>query len=1427
MTLRPVSTPDALQAKRGELLQRLMRQRVAAAGAPMIPRAAPDASVVPTTLVQQGIWFLEALSPVPSLHSMTLSLRLIGRLDVEALTTAMNAIVARHEILRTTFSAPEGHPIQSVASTRTLVPCRANLRSRDASAREREALALVTAEVERPFDLATGPLLRMMVVEMADDEHLLIVICHHMVFDGWSGGVLLTELSALYDAIRHGRAPTLPELRIQYADYALWQQERLRSAAHQEQLEYWMRQLHQAPSDLLLPTDRPRPAQQSFCGASRSFEIDKNLVEDLLVLSRREGVTLFVTVFAAFTVLLQRYTQQDDLLVGTPVANRHPETEPLIGCFINTVVLRADLSNDPPFLGLLRRLRTVCLEAYANQELPFERVVEALHPQRDLSRLPFIQILFQLQTIIGSHQEVKLPGLEATGFTVPRSGVQGDLMLDLMHSTQGLRGTFVYRTDLFDAPTIARMEGQLQMLLRGVVAAPDRRLSQLPLLTPEEQKRVLIEWNATETETPRQCVHELFERQAARTPDAVAVEFEGETLTYQQLNGRANLLAHRLIRAGVGPDILVGLLLERSFDLLIGLLGILKAGGAYMPLDPAYPPDRLRTMLQDSQPHLMVTCTALRDRPGAWEGRVLCLDAEPFDVKTAFHTPARHSVGMKPVHLPAPLRRGAGGEVNFASGGALDAMNPAHRAAPEHLAYAIYTSGSTGRPKGVMIEHRALTNLLWAMRDRPGVTRDDVLLAVTTLSFDIAALELLLPLIVGARLIVATRSLAVDGPLLAQTIARKSVTILQATPATWRLLLEAGWPESSQPVSSRRKADQQGTKALKSSEKGARRFKILCGGEALPVELAGRLLQSGATLWNLYGPTETTIWSTARQIEAGEDPISIGRPIANTQAYILDRFLQPTPSGVTGDLYLGGAGLARGYLGRPDLTAERLVPHPFSVQPGARLYRTGDQARFRADGRIEFLGRRDDQVKVRGYRIELGEIETVLSRHPDVQQSVVTVRSASQGDQRLAAYVVATVGSEVTAETLRSHLREQLPTYMIPSDFVFLDRLPLTSNGKVDRKELPEPDGLRLKCDVGYVAPHSSEEKLLARLWSEVLGLEQVGIHDDFFDLGGHSLLAVQLFTRMERAFGKKLPLALLFQATTIAQLIPRLRNEQTASLWSSLVPIQSNGTHPPFFCVHAFGANLLNYRLLAKHLGGDQPLYGFQSRGLDGLQAPHTSVEAMAAQYVAEMRTIQPKGPYLLGGGSSGGLIAYEMARQLHAAGETIAALILIDTYCPLPTSSNRDNPRTKRVLAGIDRHLGHLMLQGRQEARRYVQSWVREKVGRRRVIDGPSPLEDSTSGLPSDIQQVIQANMLALQSYELRPYAGRITQLLTRQASYRTATDPRLAWTALAGAGLEIHSIEGDHTTMLEEPHVAVTAATLRSCLRRVTTHSCMITG
>jgi amino acid adenylation domain-containing protein len=1101
--------PELSAAKRA-LIEARLRGKVRSSG--IVPRADRDGA--PLSFAQERLWFIDRMEPGNATYNISLAHRLGGALDQAVLERALGEILRRHESLRTIFAEVDGSPVQVIAPFGGFTLPLDDLSGLPDADRDVEARRRVTEEARLPFDLTAGPLFRAGLLRLGEQDHLLLLSMHHIVSDGWSSGVLFRELSALYDAYSEGRESPLPELPVQYADYALWQREQLRGEALDRQLSYWRERLAGAPELLELPTDRPRPPVQTFRGTYERIELSAELLEELQALGRSEGVTLHAVVLAAFQVLLSKYNGSEDIVVGTPIAGRtRDEVAELIGFFVNTLVLRTDLGGDPSFREVLGRVREVTLGAYEHQELPFEKLVAELQPERSLSHSPLVQVAFSLQDGSQPAGALAAPptggfaGLHAGGVEAEFGTTKFDLDLSFAAHPQGLSGALSYSTDLFDRGTIVRMLGHLERVLMQAAADADVRLSQLDLLSVAERRTVVEEWNATDTAfSAGACIHELFEAQVERTPDAEAVAFEGERLTYAELNARANRLAHHLRALGVGPDARVGICVERGPEMVVGALAVLKAGGAYLPLDPAYPADRLRYMLEDSAPAALVTQSSLA---GTFAG---------LDVPV--------------VELDAPAAAWAEGpETNPVCAGLT----------PEHLAYVIYTSGSTGRPKGVMVQHRSLVNHTAWQAAAFGIGARDTVLQRTSISFDASVWELWTPLATGARMLILSSDAMKDPGAIGRAVEEGGVTVAQFVPTLLQAVLGALPAGASLPCRT-----------------------LFCGGEPLSAALVEEARAAGVgEVVNLYGPTEATIDSTWQPCAAGDVRApAIGRPIANARTYVLDARGAPAAVGVAGELYVGGAGVARGYLGRAALTAERFVPDPFSVDGGARMYRTGDLGRWRADGTLEFLGRTDFQVKVRGFRIELGEIEAALRSHDAVRDALVLAREDASGDKRLVAYYLA--DEMVAVEALRAHLGERLPEYMVPAAYVWMQAYPLTPNGKVDRKALLAPEGDAFSAR-GYEAPAGETEKAVAAIWAELLGAERIGRHDHFFELGGHSLLAVRVVSRVRQALGVEAEIRDLFARPVLADFARGLENAAQTEA-TAIVPVERSGPLPLSF---------------------------------------------------------------------------------------------------------------------------------------------------------------------------------------------------------------------------------------------------------------------
>ena len=1675
---------------------------------------------LPLSFAQQRLWFLEQLEGESATYNMHSAVRLIGHLDLAALEMAVQEIVCRHEVLRTAFEAVNGVPVQRIYPTLKVTLPVLDLQMLSAAEQSAEVRRLATEEAQRPFDLAKVPLLRVTLLQLGKESHVLLLTIHHIICDGWSTSIFIREMAALYKAFSKGAPSPLPELPIQYADFAHWQRQWLKGEVLETQLTYWWQQLTGAPPLLGLPTDRPRPPVQTFRGGTEQVPLSADLTRKLKTLSKQSGVSLFMTLLAAFATLLARYSGQEDIVIGSPIANRNrSEIESLIGFFVNTLVLRTNLQGNPNFLEVLNQARQITLDAYANQDVPFEQLVEELHPERNLSYSPLFQVGFSLENT--PTESMELSGLTLTPLKVESITAKYDLTLSMQETESGLIGLWEYNSDLFDVATITRMAGHFQTLLEGIVANPQQRISELPLLSETEQNQLLVEWNDTQTDYPQdKCIHQLFEAQVERTPDAVAVVFENQQLTYKQLNSRANQLAHHLQKLGVKPEVLVGICVERSVEMVVGLLGILKAGGAYVPLDPAYPQERLAFMLSDSQVSVLLTAQKLVTRLTEHKADLVCLDAD-------WGTISQES------------------EENLVSG-----------VTPENLAYVIYTSGSTGKPKGVLVAHQGLCNLAVTQIQLFDVEPESHVLQFASLSFDASIAEIVIALCSGARLCLGTPNSLLPGATLIKLLHEQAITHVTLPPSALAVL-----PTEKLP-------------ALRT---------IIVAGEACSPNLVAQW-SNDRRFFNAYGPTEATVCATAAECTNDNRKPPIGRPIANTQVYILDRHLQPVPIGVPGELHIGGVGLARGYLNRPELTEEKFISNPFSDEPEARLYKTGDLARYLSDGNIEFLGRVDHQVKIRGYRIEPGEIEAIVAQNHDVREVAVIDREDNPGQKRLVAYIVPeqgrfnrlpkpegqielwpsvaeyyvydellysamtndwrrnhsykvainqlvkgkivveigtgkdailarfcaeagaekvyaierdeeisrlaeacvqdlglsdriaiihgdatlvnlpeladvciseivgpiggcegaaviinnawrflkqdgamipersvtkiaavslpdeilhnprftnvsghytqkifeqvgypfdlrvcikkfpqsnllsnadifedldfrksvntessheinltidkngrldgflvwlnlhTIAGEIIdileyeycwlpvyfpvfepgievsvgdviqglctrtlcenelnpdysikghllrkngeiipfehvsyhdkklfkqtpfyqrlfaeenieknsrpgnlSQSLRSYLREYLPDYMVPTAFVKLESLPLTPNGKVNRRALPAPNASQRSLESSFVPPRDVLEQQLVQIWEEILDTFSIGVRDNFFDLGGYSLVAVRLMARIQKKYGKNLPLATLFQSPTIEQLARILRQQTNYLSWSPLVAIQPGGSKRPFFCVPGGGGNVIYFYDLAHHLGPDQPLYGLQARGLDGKSEPHTRVEEMAAYYIEAIQTVQPQGPYLLGGHSFGSWVAFEIAQQLRRRGHEVALLAILDTPAPVPSNKpiDVDLDETSRLIKTfrlIERWLGK-NLEISYEDLQFLEPAEQFDYIKERLIEVNLLPPEAETRQVRGLVQVFDANCYASDRYLTQEvYPSRITLLRASEIhpedtelQTELLQDSTWGWDKFATGPLEIHAVPGDHITMMANPHVQVLAKRLKVCLEQ----------
>ena len=1325
----------AIVNDRESLIARYLAQRVR--DDRITPRA--DSGPAPLSFPQQQIWLHSQMAPELPLYNELVTIYRDGPLDTVVLQRCLNEMVRRHQAWRTTFDLVHSKPVQVVQPASEVPMPVIDLRSLPPVERQAEALRLAANQTRKPFDLSRGPLFRALLLRLDDAEYQLCLSLHHIIFDGLAiYGVFLPELVALYRCLSEGKDSPLPELSIQYPDFAGWQHGPGLEHVVAAQLAYWRKQLSGELPVLQLPTDRPYPKAQSFRGATQPVRLSATLSEALRKLSRDHGATLFMTLLASFATLLHRYSRQDDMILGTVAAGRKSsDLDHLLGCFQNPLAVRVNLAGDPTFRELLRRTRERVLGALSNDDIPFARLVNELHPDRST---PLIQAMISLvpqSTVVG-------PGWNVNQMRVDSGTAKFDLDLELDDRPGGVGGRFVYNTDLFDAPTVLRMAKHWETMLEGIISDPDRPLSLLPLLS-EDEKVQFANWNDTRVEYPQeQCIHKLAELQARRTPEALAVVQEKQSLTYRELTTKANQLARFLQKQGVGPDVRVGICLESSPQMMIALLGVLKAGGACVPLDPKYPPARLAYMLEDVQAPVVISSGAI-DPATCAASKIIDLNAEWPRIARESSEPVQDSV------------------------------------VPENVAFVIYTSGSTGKPRGVLLTHAGLSNHNLAAIGLYGLGSGDRVLQFSSISFDIAIEEIFPAWISGATLVLKTPETPLVGAEFLRWIRQRKITVLDLPTAYWHELVHQ-------------------MAELEQAPPPGLRLVIVGGEKASLAALASWKKVAGDRVrWiNTYGPSECSVIATSYEPHGSAIPsvLPIGHPIANVQIHILDSNLQLVPIGVCGELHIGGAGVARGYLNHPELTERKFIQDPFSNDDNARLYKTGDLAKYLPNGDIEFLGRSDDQIKIRGFRVELGEIETALSQHPDVSGCVVMVREDRSGSKTLVAYFAGKPQATVKARELRSFLRHKLPDYMVPAAFVSLPVLPLTANGKVDRRALPSPSSNDLATEEGAAAAKDAVELQLVKVWEYVLDRRPIGVQDNFFDLGGHSLLAVRLMHQIEQEFDKNLPISALLQAPTVELLADILRQEGCPRTWSSLVPIQPRGSKPPLFCIHGGGGAVMVYRDLAQAMGSDQPIYGLQARGLDGVQACLRRVEDMAAHYLEEIRAVQPQGPYYLGGLSFGGTVAYEMAQQLLANGEQVGLLFLFDTF------------------AGRHETTASLLMKLWRLPRGDQFDYVGRKIVNYHKTFGK---RINRFFLPRALKEVRRGIHEAGMRYDIRPHSGRVVLFRASEKSLRGERNPYAGWKDLALGGLEVYEIPGGHVSILAEPQVTVLASHLHACLDR----------
>jgi amino acid adenylation domain-containing protein len=1324
-----------------QILEKYLRGQFAEARekSSAIPRRA-GAKNAPLSLSQQQVWVNSNLAGDHPVYNETMTVMKRGALDPAILERAIREIIRRHEIWRTTFDVVDGQPVQVVhpAPDKFHIP-RVDLTTLPEALREKEAIRLASAEASELFDLGRGPLLRATLYNLSKDDHRLFMVFHHIIFDGMTAyRVFLPELATLYRAYSEGKESPLPEPVIQYADFASWERHQANGQAFTKHLDYWKKQLEGELSILEWPNDFPRPAAQTYRGALRNASVAADLIQPLRNLSMEAGCSMYTTLLAGMSALLYRYTGQTDIILGgLSAGRRRPETEGLLGCFMNPIPLRVDVSGNPTFRMLLSRARETVLGALDHEDIPFERIVSELRLQPDSSRNPLFQIIFALEPDVSSFD--RQWNLTLEDFSSGASKVDLSIVLD--DRGEKVSGPLVYNPDLFQDSTVMRLMAHWNALLRSAVANPDLPVSLLEFMAPEEKQQILGDWNRTAADYPKNCcVHELFEAQAESTPNHYAVVFENQTLTYRELNQRANRLAHRLIELGVGPDVVVGVCAERSVEMIVGLLGILKAGGAYLPLDPKYPEKQLTFILRDCGVHFVVTS-------GANGARI------PNDGVTVLSINSSGSTNTNFGNPSAPVR-------------------------PNNLAYVMYTSGSTGDPKGVEIEHRSIVRLLFGI-DYFDLDEKKTMLQFAPFTFDLATLEIWGALLHGAKCVLYPNRVP-SVKELGDLLRTHGVTTTALTTSWFNLIIDED-PEIFSGL-----------------------YQVMAGGEAFSVPHVRRAMKvlPNVELINGYGPTEATMLACTHTIREVPDPwassVPIGSPIANTECYILDQNLQPVPVGVKGELYIGGVGLARGYRNRPDLTRDAFVANPFSNEAGSRLYKTGDTARFLPDGSVDFIGRRDDQVKIRGFRIELGQVETALRKHPKVQDAACVVVGENSNSKLLVAYLVLRNGSDVSPTEMREYARKMLPPYMLPDKFTTLSAIPLGRHGKVDRNSLSAVEFGTSVSPAEPTAPQDAVEKEMVQVWEKLFSREQLNCGDNFFNLGGNSLLAAKLLVRVEKSFGKRLSLASLVAAPSIKQFAALVRANDLIAKIADTTTIQAEGTKAPFFCVG--GGALFNS--LVDELGTERPFVTLilKKDAIDKLETPY-NLEEIAGHLLDAMRERQPRGPYYLGGYCQDGILAYEIAHQLTLRGEKVGLLVLIETVNPAPAPEDRVATGWKRMSIRLRvrrdqfRRLGVLKLP--EFFRLQMDSLERKFIPiawrtshRARALAGDAKL--------SSLDRIVH---VASRSY--KPKSLSCPTLLFRCNDWPIASagDPYFGWSSLLTGWNESIEVPGDHVGMLRQ--------------------------
>lgn len=1318
------------------------------------PFAGPELiAIAPSTEPQLEIWASCIIGgdEANCAYNESFSLQLSGQFDQEAMFEALQEITNMHQALRSAFSA-DG---KSICIYKYLP---LDYRFADMSERSvAEQQSFITEQNNQnaftAFNLITGPLFKVQLIKLGETEHRLTFIAHHIICDGWSIGIIMQDLSKLYSAYTKGEYIQLPE-GPSFIDYSNEQELFTGSQEYKETEQYWLNEFTGSNYLLDLPADLPRPAVRTYKSNRLDFDLDKNLASALKQLGKTNGSSFVTTLLAAFEIFLQRVTGQDEIILGLPAAGQSATGNyRLVGHCVNLLALRSYPQSDQSFRSYLKQRNSTILDAYDHQQYTFGELLKKLSIPRDVSRVPLVPVMFNID--MGMDDDVDFYGLKHHLTSNPREYESFEIFVNISGCDEDLVLEWSYNTQLFSEKAIRHMMDEFSFLLNELVNTPDISIGEIPASNRAELIEKLKLWNNTEVIYPKnKALYQLINWQS----DSVAVKFKDQAFTYKELNETSNRLAALLIDKGLKTGDKVAFAVDRSIEMLAVILGIMKAGGVYIPLDPQFPLERINYMLSDSKAVVLLISEKYK---GHYQSNAVELTLE------------KEWTNLSSYSADAP---------NVAVTG-------------NDLAYILYTSGSTGMPKGVQISQHSLVNFLYSMQKAPGMTAADKLLAVTTISFDIAGLELFLPLLSGAQVIITDTATAKDGRALLDIIRAEKITTMQATPYTWRILLEAGW-DATTPI------------------------KVICGGEALPKELAEKILEKASSLWNVYGPTETTIWSTIKEIKPEDPAITIGRPIENTSIYILDKNLNPLDTGTIGEIFIGGDGLAAGYLNQPDLTAEKFITDPFSGRTGAKMYRTGDLGRFMDNGEIECLGRADAQIKIRGYRIETGEIEYHLINKPNVKQAVVVAQPDKNGINKLVAYIVINdsyiAEDEVTqVKNWRESLKNSLPDYMVPDDFIVIPSIPLTPNGKVDKKVLIQSHIAPLAESIHlYVAPRTDVEQLVADIWSEFLEIENIGVYDNFFELGGHSLIAVQVMTRIEKLTGKRLPLAALFENSTVEKLSLMLEMDGKSIVWDSLVPIKPTGNKMPLYIVHGAGLNVLLFNALAINMDPDQPVYGLQAKGLNGIDEPLTEIRDIAAHYISAIQAQNPDGPYALAGYSFGGIIAFEMAKQLEAQSKKVKMLAMFDTYAyRSPFFDPWLTMQTKRAKFFL-RKLKYNLLTGEGLSQNIAGKTKNIKRHATRLL-WRLKKDEQQEGFFGYSNKIDEMNQQAERNYQLKPYNISIELFRANTHTFYMDDFEYLGWRPYALKGINVHPIPGEHNSIFKAPNDKIFAKILQNCL------------